>query len=102
MKVSFGRCLLLYGTFSGDKEVESSFVYVCASSRHFAGWMRQRVLHFKTLHLIFTDIVNRFSDGFFPSTSRLWNSLLSFVFPASFNLSPFKRQVYHRLKDQTA
>ena len=37
MKVSFGRCLLLYGTFSGDKEVESSFVYVCVSSQNFAG-----------------------------------------------------------------
>ena len=31
--------------------------------------------------------INQFSDGFFPSTSRLWNSLPS-VFPAS-----FKRQV---------
>ena len=30
--------------------------------------------------------INRFSDGFFPSTSCLWNSLPSFVFPASFNL----------------
>ena len=29
--------------------------------------------------------INRFSDGFFPSTSRLWNSLPSSVFPASFN-----------------
>ena len=30
--------------------------------------------------------INRFSDGFFPSTSHLWNSLPSAVFPASFNL----------------
>ena len=41
--------------------------------------------------------INRFSDGFFPSTSRLWNSLPSSVFPAS-----FKRQVYHHLRDQMA
>ena len=45
--------------------------------------------------------INRFSDGFFPSTSRLWNSLPS-VFPASFNLPSFKRQVYHHLRDQMA
>ena len=31
--------------------------------------------------------INRFSDGFFPSTSHLWNSLPSSVFPASFNHS---------------
>ena len=37
--------------------------------------------------------INWFSDGFFPSTSRLWNSLPSSVFPAS-----FKRQVYHHLR----
>ena len=43
--------------------------------------------------------INRFSDGFFPSTSRLWNSLPS-VFPVSFNLPSFKRQVYHHLRDQ--
>ena len=41
--------------------------------------------------------INRFSDGFFPSTSHLWNSLPSSVFPAS-----FKRQVYHHLRDQMA
>ena len=39
--------------------------------------------------------INRFSDGFFPSTCRLWNSPPSSVFPAS-----FKRQVYHHLRDQ--
>ena len=43
--------------------------------------------------------INRFSDGFFPSTSHLWNSLPSAVFPASFNLPSFKRQVYHHLRD---
>ena len=32
--------------------------------------------------------INRFGDGFFPSTSRLWNSLPS-VFLASFNLPSF-------------
>ena len=42
--------------------------------------------------------INRFSDGFFPSTSRLWNSLPSSVFPASFNLPSFKRQVCHHLR----
>ena len=46
--------------------------------------------------------INRFSDGFFPSTSHLWNSLPSAVFPASFNLPSFKRQVYHHLRDQMA
>ena len=43
--------------------------------------------------------INRLGDGFFPSTSRLWNSLPSSVFPASFNLPSFKRQVYHHLRD---
>ena len=46
--------------------------------------------------------INRFSDGFLPSTSHLWNSLPSSVFPASFNLPSFKRQVYHHLRDQMA
>ena len=46
--------------------------------------------------------INRFSDGFFPSTSHLWNCLPSAVFPASFNLPSFKRQVYHHLRDQMA
>ena len=46
--------------------------------------------------------INQFSDGFFPSTSHLWNSLPSSVFPASFNLPPFKMQVYHHLRDQMA
>ena len=46
--------------------------------------------------------INRFSDGFFPSTSHLWNSLPSSVFPASFNLPSFKRQVCHHLRGQMA
>ena len=46
--------------------------------------------------------INRFSDGFFPSTSHLWKSLPSSVFPASFNLPSFKRQVYHHLRGQMA
>ena len=46
--------------------------------------------------------INRFSDGFFPSTYHLWNSLPSSVFLASFNLPAFKRQVYHHLRDQMA
>ena len=39
--------------------------------------------------------INRFSDGFFPSASCLWNSFPSSVFLASFNLSFLKRQVHH-------
>ena len=46
--------------------------------------------------------INRFSKGFFPSTSRLWNFLPSSVFLASFNLPSFKRQVYRHLRDQMA
>ena len=46
--------------------------------------------------------INRFSDGFLPSTSHLWNSLPSSVFLASFNLPSFKRQVYHHLRGQMA
>ena len=46
--------------------------------------------------------INRFSDGFFPFTSHLWNSFPSFVFPASFDLPSFKRRVYHHLRDQMA
>ena len=44
--------------------------------------------------------INWFSDGFFPSTSHLWNSLPSSVFPASYNFPSFKRQVYHHLRGQ--
>ena len=46
--------------------------------------------------------INRFTDGFFPSTSRLWNSLPSSVFLASFNLPSFEMQVYHHIRDQMA
>ena len=46
--------------------------------------------------------INRFRDGFFPSTSHLWNSLPSSVFLASFNLPSFKRQGYNHLRDQMA
>ena len=42
--------------------------------------------------------IERYSNCFFPSTSRLWNSLPAEVFPDSYNLSSFKRQVYHHLK----
>ena len=34
------------------------------------------------------------------SQSKIKNSLPSAVFPASFNLPSFKRQVYHHLRDQ--
>ena len=37
--------------------------------------------------------INRFSDGFFPSTSHLWNSIPSSVFLASFNLSSKGRSI---------
>ena len=37
--------------------------------------------------------INRFSDGFFPSTTHLWNSLTSAVFPASFNLPSKGRSI---------
>ena len=46
--------------------------------------------------------INLFSDDFFPSTSHLWNSLISSVFPASFNLPSFKKQVCHHLRGQMA
>ena len=46
--------------------------------------------------------INRFSDCFFPFTSRLWNSLPSSVSLASFNFPSFKRQVYHHLRDKMA
>ena len=46
--------------------------------------------------------INQFGDGFFPSTFHLWNSLPSSVFPASFNLPSFKRQVSQHLGDQMA
>ena len=46
--------------------------------------------------------INRFSDGFFLLLPHLWNSLPSSVFPASFNLPSFKRQVYHHLRGQMA
>ena len=46
--------------------------------------------------------INQFRDGFFPSTSHLWNSLPSSVFPASFKLPSFKRQVFRHLRDQMA
>merc|ERR1712002_1034934 len=42
--------------------------------------------------------VNSFDNCFFPSTSKLWNSLPESVFPNSYNLSLFKRQVYHHLR----
>ena len=42
--------------------------------------------------------IERCSDCFFPSTSVAWNSLPAAVFPASYNLSSFKRHVYHHLR----
>ena len=42
--------------------------------------------------------VGRYSDCFFYSTSLLWNSLPNSVFPSSYNLSLFKRQVYRHLR----
>ena len=43
--------------------------------------------------------INRFIDGFFLSTSHLWNSLPSAVFPASLNLPSFKRALGPRWHD---
>merc|ERR1712002_586960 len=42
--------------------------------------------------------INSFNNCFFPSTSKLWNSLPESVFPNLYNLSSFKRQVYHPLR----
>merc|ERR1712002_914720 len=42
--------------------------------------------------------VDSFDNCFFPSTSKLWNSLHKSVFPNSYNLSSFKRHVYHHLR----
>ena len=42
--------------------------------------------------------IGRYNDCFFPSTSRLWNSLPASVFPGSYNLASFKRQVYQFLR----
>ena len=55
--------------------------------------------NFFRLHFLW----NRSSEwGFFSSTSHPWNSLPSPVFPASFNLLSFKRQVCHHFRDQMA
>merc|ERR1712002_875984 len=42
--------------------------------------------------------LNSFDNCFFPSTSKLWNSLPESVFPDLYNLSSFKRQVYRHLR----
>ena len=42
--------------------------------------------------------VDRYSDCFFYSTSLLWNSLPDSVFPTTYNLSLFKRQIYRHLR----
>ena len=42
--------------------------------------------------------IGRYSTSFFPSTSKLWNSLPSNVFPASYNLSSFKCRVFRHLR----
>ena len=43
--------------------------------------------------------IDRYGDCFFHSTSLLWNSLPASVFPNSYNLSIFKRQVYRSLRN---
>ena len=42
--------------------------------------------------------IGRYGACFFPSTSKLWNSLPSSVFPDSFNLDSFKRRVCRFLR----
>ena len=42
--------------------------------------------------------IGRVGDCFFPTTSALWNALPSHVFPETYNLSSFKRQVCHHLR----
>ena len=42
--------------------------------------------------------IGRVSDCFFPTTSTLWNSLPSHVFPPSYDLPSFKRQVCRYLR----
>ena len=44
--------------------------------------------------------VGRGNDCFFPSVSNLWNNLPPDVFPSSYNLSSFKRQVCHHFRQQ--
>ena len=39
-----------------------------------------------------------YSGSFFPSTSRLWNSLPESIFPSHYNLSQFKRRVCQHLR----
>ena len=47
---------------------------------------------------ILNSRINSFSNNFIPFTSQLWNSLPSYVFPPSYNLSLFKRQVCRFLR----
>ena len=91
-------------------------IYICSQNAHKQGiTLRPRLIHLYIWASNFFFLVprnycvelsnariNRFSDGFFPSTSHLWNSLPSSVFPASFNLPSFKRQVYRHIRDQMA
>ena len=60
---------------------------------------RQAVASHKYCVELCNPRIERYSNCFFPTTSRLWNSLPSAVFPDSYNLSAFKRHVYHFLKD---
>jgi len=43
--------------------------------------------------------INRYNDCFFPSTSKLWNSLPASVFPNSYNIFSFKRNVCRHLRN---
>ena len=59
---------------------------------------RQATLSHNFCVYIGNSRIDRFDVCFFPSTAHLWNSLPSYVFPDSYNISFFKRQVNRYLR----